>query len=175
MEKSKVGRKKRAISEEMIADLHTLNPLEYMEKHVCSEKYYVGLLVKYPREKKSMFDGVVMFPEILEEKGLQAWKEVINEEHSKIDMALSDCMHYLELSENLSDEAYIELSLKTKDVLLQRRIIKDSVYFGDKYGASIGAHCALKEIIKNETTKDRTYKVRVLKEIFGKELKTCVK
>ena len=172
------GRKKREVTEEMIADLKKLNMEQYCEKHNCGEVYFLTLYYKnvaFQEEKiiektveVDMFEGLLMDTHILYEKGYATWIKHITEQQQKTDWMQQDILHSIQKQEH-TDEQIIEMYKQMKEIRVINAKYDDSHNFGHFNRAKIQDLLELQKTIKTsrELLRKRKYNVRILTDTFG--------
>lgn len=177
---TKRGRKARTITTEMIEDLTKLNMEQYCEKHKVGEMYFLHLYYKnvgapIEIEKKvevDIFNGTLVDVEIMYEKGYGAWQRHIQEKQQHTDWMCSDILHRIECQVATQAEK-ITLYDMLREARLERRKYQDAWDFGNANRHKIIDFLELRKLInsRRQFIKERKYKVRVLAEEFGKEIK----
>lgn len=177
---TKRGRKARVITEEMIEDLTKLNMEQYCEKHKVGEMYFLNLYYKNVGKPKEIekeveidiFNGVLVDTEIMYEKGFGNWQKHIQEKQQHWDWVCSDILHRIECKKSNQAEKIVLYDM-LEEARLKRRKYTDSWDFGNANRHKIIDLLELRKLIngRRQFLKERKYKVRVLVEAFGKEIK----
>ncbi|MGL5714138.1 MAG: hypothetical protein ACRCX2_14050 [Paraclostridium sp.] len=202
----KRGRKGMQVTEEILNDLMEIDKDEFMKKYRCTEVAYLKLYydftsfcadedgkepiqveVKEEVEQKSeigvsddFFRGIFPNVEVLYEKGLSKYKEMMRENQSKYDSEIADIMHKIELCD-VSQPEKIALFDMMKEARINRRIWNNAYEFlidnNHSNNNKVVDHINLRKIVDNFVNKmnNRTYKTRVLGQELGETIKKEVK
>ena len=127
-------------------------------------------------EESTAYNAAVEIFEQLNE--LQEYYDELRHAQSNADQKISDIHHFIEISDNLNAADGYNMYKMLREVLRERREIKDQVAEMRPVMESINPERILKSeksVVNNirkqhSNRENRTYRTRVMKEVFGKRI-----
>lgn len=180
------GRKKRVVTEQMIADIFTMSKEDYCEKHKVGEMFFLNLYyknvgAKAEKEEENsvddvamldIFEGVLVDTHILYEKGLPDYMKHISKQQSYTDSIQVDILHNIQLKQHSQVEKIVLFDM-LKNIREKNAKYDDSFKFANDNRHKIVDFLNLRKAIEERRTfmKERVFTVRVLTKEFGEVIK----